>query len=80
MTRREPRQLASGIEHRAAIIAYLTERADAGDEPPSFRQIGEHLGITSTATVVWHLRLLRRAGRVDWPRYGRRAIRVTRPA
>ena len=47
-----------------ASLAYLTAYYDRHGFAPSFRQIGEHAGLTSTSSVHYHLTYLKRAGRI----------------
>lgn len=48
---------------RAAVLAYVRECAEVG-RPPTIREIGRAVGITSTSVVNYHLRKLTEAGEI----------------
>lgn len=48
---------------RAAVLAYVRECAEAG-RPPTIREIGRAVGISSTSVVNYHLRKLIRDGEI----------------
>ena len=50
---------------RESILRYLAEYYREVGVPPTVRQIGEHVGLSSTSTVHGHLRRLERDGRIQ---------------
>jgi len=54
-----------GDEARASILVELLRREQAGEQPPTLRELGELLGV-HRVTVREHLVLLREAGLVIW--------------
>lgn len=58
------------------VVSYIAEH----HQSPSYREIAEHFGYRSVATVHGHIRGLVEKGELRMPRYGRRAIEVNRAA
>jgi repressor LexA len=53
------------LTHRQRdILAWLFERARAGEPPPGLRDIGRHFGIHSPNGVLTHVKALERKGYV----------------
>lgn len=63
---------------RKNIIEVIEKYTTMNGFPPTVREIGDLLGIKSTATVHGHLEKLRKQGKIDWnstqPRTIRRVI------
>lgn len=55
----EPTELT---ERQAAIVAFLRDYLAANGVPPSVREIGDHVGLASTASVHHQLRRLEELG------------------
>ena len=49
-------------KRQAQILAYITEFIDANNYAPSYREIGHHFGLTSTATIAEHIESLKQKG------------------
>ncbi len=49
-------------ERQREILDLLEARQAAGDPPPSYREIGEHLGLPNVSAVAKHVDALRRKG------------------
>lgn len=49
-------------ERQQEILRLLEQRRSDGDPPPSYREIGESLGIASVSAVAKHVEALRRKG------------------
>jgi repressor LexA len=65
-------------ERHQKIIDYLNERAGMG-YPPSIREIGEAVGITSTSVVTYYLKQLAEMGLIERDAKFSRAVRLTEP-
>jgi repressor LexA len=65
-------------ERHRKIIAYLNERMSTG-YPPSIREIGEAVGITSTSVVTYYLKQLTEMGLIERDAKFSRAVRLTDP-
>jgi repressor LexA len=65
-------------ERHQKIIAYLNERLSTG-YPPSIREIGEAVGITSTSVVTYYLKQLAEMGKIERDAKFSRAVRLTDP-
>ena len=46
------------------ILKYIEDYVDERGYPPSIREIGDKVGITSTSVVDYNLRVLEREGRI----------------
>ena len=64
-------------ERHQKIIEYLTERSIG--YPPSIREIGEAVGITSTSVVTYYLKQLTELGLIERDAKFSRAVRLTDP-
>lgn len=53
---------ASPTQRQREILDLLEARQAAGDPPPSYREIGEHLGLPNVSAVAKHVDGLRRKG------------------
>jgi repressor LexA len=56
--------MSTGDEMRETIMEFIAAHVETHGYPPSTREIGEWVGLTSTATVHEHLRILQRQGRL----------------
>jgi repressor LexA len=65
-------------ERHQKIIDYLNERSSLG-YPPSIREIGEAVGITSTSVVTYYLKQLTEMGLIERDAKFSRAVRLTDP-
>ncbi len=65
-------------ERHQKIIDYLNERLSMG-YPPSIREIGEAVGITSTSVVTYYLKQLTEMGLIERDAKFSRAVRLTDP-
>ncbi len=65
-------------ERHQKIIEYLNERMSKG-YPPSIREIGEAVGITSTSVVTYYLKQLTEMGLIERDAKFSRAVRLTAP-
>jgi repressor LexA len=65
-------------ERHKKIIEYLNERLSMG-YPPSIREIGEAVGITSTSVVTYYLKQLTEMGLIERDAKFSRAVRLTDP-
>ncbi len=65
-------------ERHQKIIDYLNERTSMG-YPPSIREIGEAVGITSTSVVTYYLKQLSEMGLIERDAKFSRAVRLTDP-
>src|SRR5438067_8450052 len=51
-------------ERQKNILKYIEEYVDERGYPPSIREIGDRVGISSTSVVDYNLRVLEREGRI----------------
>lgn len=65
-------------ERHQKIIEYLNQRTSMG-YPPSIREIGEAVGITSTSVVTYYLKQLAEMGLIERDAKFSRAVRLTDP-
>jgi repressor LexA len=65
-------------ERHQKIIEYLNERMSTG-YPPSIREIGEAVGITSTSVVTYYLKQLTEMGKIERDAKFSRAVRLIDP-
>ena len=65
-------------ERHQKIIEYLNERISTG-YPPSIREIGEAVGITSTSVVTYYLKQLTEMGLIERDAKFSRAVRLVAP-
>jgi repressor LexA len=65
-------------ERHQKIIEYLNERMSKG-YPPSIREIGEAVGITSTSVVTYYLKQLTEMGLIERDAKFSRAVRLIDP-
>ena len=65
-------------ERHQKIIEYLNERMSTG-YPPSIREIGEAVGITSTSVVTYYLKQLTEMGLIERDAKFSRAVRLVAP-
>lgn len=62
---------------RLEILRYLAAQAAQGEGPPSIREVGVAVGLSSSQTVYKHLRKLEEAGYVERTSRRSRGIRLT---
>jgi repressor LexA len=65
-------------ERHQKILEYLNDRMSRG-YPPSIREIGEAVGITSTSVVTYYLKQLTEMGLIERDAKFSRAVRLTSP-
>lgn len=53
------------MSSREMVLGYVREFIDANGYPPTVRQIGAAVGLSSTATVQMHLDTLRQSGLLE---------------
>lgn len=58
------------------IVAFIRGYVDKNGYPPTYREIGDGCGLTSTSSITWYLGKLERAGRITRKRNSPRSIRV----
>lgn len=64
------------MKNSERILVYIKRFTTEKGYPPSVRQIGEGVGLRSTATVHGHLERLKHAGRITWVPGQVRTLRV----
>ncbi len=64
-------------KRQAQILAYITEFIDRHNYAPSYREIGQHFGLTSTATIAEHIESLKAKGYLSHEENLARSIQVT---
>lgn len=64
---------------RGEILAYLRQFIAQNGYPPTVRQIMRAVGLSSTASVHYHLAALRELGEIDMEEKRSRAIRLSAP-
>jgi repressor LexA len=65
-------------ERHQKILEYLNDRLSMG-YPPSIREIGEAVGISSTSVVTYYLKQLNEMGLIERDAKFSRAVRLTEP-
>jgi repressor LexA len=58
------------------ILAAIAQYSRENGYPPSVRELVALVGASSTSVIDYHLRRLRRAGRVTWVQGKARTLRV----
>ena len=72
--------LEHGIAKREEIVQFIAAYYLEHRYPPSVREVGEGVGLTSSATVWHHLRQLERDGRIQRdPKVPRSLLIVVEP-
>lgn len=66
-------------KRQLAILTCIVEHVEARGYPPTIREIGEHVGLTSTSSVHWQLGVLEGAGYLARAPHSPRAIAVQIP-
>ncbi len=61
------------------ILQLLEHRQSTGEPPPSYREIGEHLGIPNVSAVAKHIAVLRRKGLLETTEGKTRSIQIQSP-
>lgn len=59
------------------IVAYIRDRIDASGDPPTLAEIGDRFGLSSRATVHYHLQKCVEKGAIVRDPRRPRAIRLT---
>jgi repressor LexA len=67
-------------KRQAQILAHITEFIEANNYAPSYREIGQHFGLTSTATVAEHIESLKQKGYLSHEENLARSIQVNQQA
>jgi repressor LexA len=63
-------------ERQQGILRYIREFSDERGYPPSIRQIGQAVGISSTSVVKYNLERLERRGMIERDRRSSRGLRL----
>lgn len=63
-------------KRQAQILAYITDFIQKEGYAPSYREIGEHFNLSSTATVAEHVESLRQKGHLTYEERLARSIQV----
>src|SRR3954453_4108191 len=63
-------------ERQKNILKYIEEYVDERGYPPSIREIGDRVGISSTSVVDYNLKVLEREGRIRRDREVSRGLEV----
>ena len=66
-------------ERHQKILAFVTRYVNEHSYPPSIREIGEAVGISSTSVVTYYLKQLTEMGRIERDEKNSRAIRLAHP-
>jgi repressor LexA len=66
-------------KRQAQILEYVTQYIAAQNYAPSYREIGEHFGLSSTATVAEHIESLKHKGYLSHEENLARSIQPTVP-
>jgi repressor LexA len=66
----------NGDEKRKQIVEYIQSHLRQNGYPPSVREIGAAVGLSSTASVARHLRRLEESGQLSHAPFKRRAWRL----
>jgi repressor LexA len=64
-------------DRQREILAFIREWTQKQKYPPSWRDIGDHFGITSSNGVDDHLQALKKRGLVAWGPQCSRTLRLT---
>lgn len=67
-------------ERQSAILAFVQEFTAQHGYPPTVREIGTAVGISSPANAHWYLGKLQRAGRIHRTPGISRGLRIVEPA
>jgi repressor LexA len=67
-------------ERQNNILKYIEEYVDERGYPPSIREIGDQVGISSTSVVDYNLKILEREGRIRRDREVSRGLELVKPA
>nr|BAL53209.1 SOS-response transcriptional repressor, LexA [uncultured Chloroflexota bacterium] len=76
MMARKPRGIT---EKHQKILKFLQEYYQQHHYPPSIREIGEHLGVSSTSQINYYLDQLEQHGLIERDRGISRGVRLARP-
>src|SRR5260370_35753661 len=61
-------------ERQKNILKYIEDYVEERGYPPSIREIGDRVGISSTSVVDYNLKVLEREGRIRRDREGSRGL------
>lgn len=65
---------------QSQVLSYIIAHVSQHNYPPTLREIGTELGISSTNTVHGHLTKLQAAGYISWEPAAPRTLRVLKHA
>ena len=66
-------------KRQAQILEYLRSHIDKNGYSPSYREIGQHFGLSSTATIAEHIESLKEKGYLSHEENLARSIQVLNP-
>ncbi len=66
-------------KRQEAVLRVIERRQAAGESPPSFREIGQELGVPSVSAVAKHVQALLRKGLLESEEGKKRSLRVLSP-
>ncbi len=69
--------MARTSNKQAEILEFLTRYIEKNGHGPSFREIGEAVGLRSTSTVHYHLNELKRLGKIEMDEKKKRTITLS---
>src|SRR5438067_13017820 len=67
-------------ERQKNILSYIEDYVDERGYPPSIREIGDQVGISSTSVVDYNLKILEREGRIRRDREVSRGLELVKPS
>ncbi len=67
-------------KRQAQILAYITDHIEERNYAPSYREIGDHFHLSSTATIAEHVESLRQKGYLSQEERSARSIQVLEQA
>jgi repressor LexA len=67
-------------EAQQAVLAFMLQKQDHGERPPTVREICDHFGYKSTRSATDHLRALEKKGFLTRDHKSARGIRLTQQA
>jgi repressor LexA len=66
-------------KRQAQILEYVTQYIEDNNYAPSYREIGHHFGLSSTATIAEHIESLKQKGHLSHEENLARSIQPTQP-
>src|SRR3989338_3331694 len=70
--------LRKPTKRQKEILDYILNCTNENGYAPSYLEIGEHFGLSSSATVAEHVQTLREKGYLDWEEGEARSLEVVR--